>query len=232
MLEFIKNWTANIVVLVLFIVITEMLLPKGKVKKYANLMTGTILIIAIIEPVTGLFGKSFDFTFSQAVTAGSIDKKEIEKAGRMFEEEQVRQTIRLYRNRIIEQIEHQAREVEGVKDAKADVIINEDSSSPSFGEIKRIYIEAEVEGGPAGHNSTDNQDGSGAFGGSVPANDGAPDVVMVPGIREVERIRIGGLDGMKRKASVDRRLEERLSERIANAFGVNREHIIITQVAR
>lgn len=232
MLEFIKNWTVNIVVLVLFIVITEMLLPKGRVRKYANLMTGTILIIAIIEPVTGLFGKSFDFTFSQVVTAGSIDKKEIEKAGRMLEEEQVKQTIRLYRNRIIEQTEHQAREVEGVKDAKADVIINEDSSSPSFGEIKRIYIEAEVEDGPVGHGSPDSQDGSGASVGSMPANDEDTDPVRITGIREVQRIRIGDQDGVQRKSAVDSKLEEQLAERIANAFGVSREQIVITRVER
>ena len=157
MLEFIRNWTVNIVVLVMFIVITEMLLPKGRMKKYANLVTGTILVIAVIEPVTGLFGKPFDFSHSQAAASGRIDKKEIEAASLLLEEEQIKQTIRLYRDRLIEQIEYQAQEVEGVKDVKADVIINEDFNSPSFGEIKRIYIEAEVSGEPEGRSG-----GSGA----------------------------------------------------------------------
>ena len=31
---------------------------KRQMKKYANLLTGAVLVIAIIEPVTGLFGKT------------------------------------------------------------------------------------------------------------------------------------------------------------------------------
>jgi len=228
-IEFIKNWTVNIVVLVLFIVITEMLLPRGKMKKYANLMTGTILVIAIIEPVTGLFGKAFDFSYSQAVTAGSIDKREIEKASRMFGEEQIRQTIRLYRNRIIEQIEYQAREVDGVYDAKADVIINEDWNSPGFGEIRRVYIE--VEGDPdepaAPHNRGIRKSGSiGA------AGDGGADMIMIPDVREVERIRIGDPGSIPERTVPDRELEEKITERISDVFGLNRENIVITQFAR
>lgn len=231
MLEFIKSWSVNIVVLVMFIVISEMLLPKGRMKKYANLVTGTILVIAVIEPVTGLFGKPFDFSHSQAAASGRIDKKEIEAASLLLEEEQIKQTIRLYRDRLIEQIEYQAQEVEGVKDVKADVIINEDFNSPSFGEIKRIYIEAEVSGEPEGRSGQDDRGGSTATSGGRSASGGKPDTVSIPGIREVDRIKIGDLSIMQAEQLIDKRVEERLSERITNVFGVSREHIIITQVA-
>ncbi|NLH95739.1 MAG: stage III sporulation protein AF [Clostridiaceae bacterium] len=230
MIGFIKSWTVNIVVLVLFIVITEMLLPRGKVRKYANLVTGTILVIAIIEPVTGLFGRAFDFSFSQAATAGAIDKKEIEKAGRMLEQEHVKQTIRLYRSRMIEQIEQQAMEVEGVEAAKADVIVNEDRNSTGFGEIKRVYIEVEWEpdgpGDPGTLKSSRTTDGAGAAGGE------RDDLVSIRSIREVEPIRIGGPDNMTGRNAPDPELKERLETRISDVFGVDRQNIVITQVAR
>lgn len=232
MLDFIKNWTVDIVILALFIVVTEMLLPKGRMKKYANLLTGAVLVIAIIEPVTGLFGKTFDFSYSHVAAAGSIDKKEIEKASLLFEEEQVKQTIRLYRKRVIEQIEHQAREVEGVKNARADVIINEDPGSPSFGEIKRIYIEAEISSDTGGDSSAYGRNGSGMPDGSGPSYDANPDLIRTPGIRDVEKIKIGSQDSRSAGTAIDRRLEERLSGHIADVFGINCENIIITQVVR
>ncbi|NLP06796.1 MAG: stage III sporulation protein AF [Clostridiaceae bacterium] len=230
MLEFVKNWTVNIVILVLFIVITEMLLPKGKMRKYANLMTGTILVIAIIEPVTGLFGKPFDFSSSQTMAASAIDRKEIEKAGMLFEEEQIKQTVRLYRKRIIEQIEHQAQEVDGVEKAKADVIINEDYNSASFGEIKRIYIEAETDA--ADHRDAGDRDSR-----EIPAGKSSSDtedlnLIKTPGIRKIDPVKIGDRRSMPEGTTIDKKLQEKLSERITNVFGVSREHIIITQVAR
>lgn len=231
MLEFIKSWSVNIVVLVMFIVISEMLLPKGRMKKYVNLVTGTILVIAIIEPVTGLFGKPFDFSHYQTAAAGRIDKKEIEAASIMFEEEQIKQTVRLYRDRLIEQIEYQAREVEGVKDAKADVILNEDHDSPLFGEIKRIYIEAEVGGEPEDRSGQDDRGGSVASGKSRSANGEKPDPVSIPGIREIDRIKVGNQVNLPVEKVIDMKVEEKLSERIENVFGISREQIIITQVA-
>ncbi len=233
MLDFIKEWTVNIVMLVLFIVIIEMLLPRGKMKKYVNLLTGTILIIVIIEPITGLFGKDFDFTASQTAAASNIDKKEIEKAGKLLEEEQLRQTIELYRSRVIEQIAQSAREVEGVKDAQADIIINEDHESEYFGEIKRIYINAVVE-------NTAKEGSSDAAGGNKEGKDSVA-------VKKVESIKVGGHTGSDPGSVIDDSgsviddsgsviydagLGERLTSRIGEVFGVDKEKIIIKQIQR
>ena len=141
MIEFIKQWVINIVALVLFIVMFEMLLPTGKMKKYINLVTGTILIIAIISPLTGLLGKNTDITALQVSNSNNLDRLEVEKDSKVLEKEQMKQIVDVYRDKIIEQLEQNAEEVEGVKQAYADVIFNEDYNSKNFGEIKRAYIE-------------------------------------------------------------------------------------------
>jgi stage III sporulation protein AF len=211
LIGFIKNWAVNIVILVLFIVMTEMLLPSGRIKKYANLITGTVLIIAIIDPLMGLIGKNFDFSVSQTAAAMTMDKKEIEKAGKLLEEEQVKQTTELYRKKIIEQIEHHSREVEGVVDAKADVIINEDYESETFGEIKRIYVEAEIDR-PGGQQ---------------------PSSADIPAVEKVGMIRIGDREIREDQSTVDdSRLEAELADRIEYIFGVSRDNIIISQIQR
>ncbi len=215
MTDFFKNWTINIVMLALFIVIIEMLLPGGKMKKYVGLLTGTILIIAIIEPIIGLFGKSFDFSAAQTTTAGIISRKEIEQAGKLLEEEQLRQTVELYRGRIIEQIEYFAAEVDGVADAQADIIINEDPDSENFGQIKRIYINAVLDiGEQAGE--------SNSAGGRTAIK-----------IEKIGSINTGGAVREDSGSTVyDQGLERRLSERISEVFGVGKENIIIKQMKR
>jgi stage III sporulation protein AF len=244
MLDFLKDWTINIVMLVLFIVIIEMLLPKGKMKKYVNLLTGTILIIVIIEPITGLFGKNFDFAASQAMASGNIDKKEIEKAGKLLEEEQLKQTLELYRKRIIEQITLSAEEVEGVKEAQADVIINEDPGSEYFGEIKRIYINAVMEGkdqdadGSTADMKSASKGGTAPDGedtntGSIPSEKDDIGKEAAITVERVENIKVGGLTWNDPDSVVyDAGLNRRLSDRIGEVFGVESENIIIKQIQR
>jgi stage III sporulation protein AF len=234
MLGFIKDWTVNIVMMVLFVVIVEMLLPRGRMKKYVNLLTGTILIIVIIEPLTGLFGQNFDFSAAQTAAAGNIDRREIEKASKLLEEEQLRQTTELYRRRIIEQITQSAKEVEGVKDAQADVIINEDHDSEYFGEIKRIYITVYMRGN-AGADTK-----AGSNGDSKPASMDSTASRKDDSAREgtikvdrIESIRTGGMDGDDSGSTVyDAGLERRLTERIGEIFGVETGSIIVKQIQR
>lgn len=144
MLDFIQQWSVNIVALVLFTVIIEILLPSGKMKKHVGLVTGTVLIIAIITPLAGALDKDFDFGKIHAANSNTFDKLQIEKDSKHLEEMQMKQIVEVYRQKIISQMEDLAKETDGVKDAKADIIFNEDYNSSDFGTIKRAYLEIET----------------------------------------------------------------------------------------
>ena len=230
MLEFIKNWVINIVALVLFIVIIEMLLPNGKMKKYGGIVTGTILIIAITTPLIGLFGKEFDFAAAQTTASNVISRLQIEKDSKLLEEKQLGQIIQVYRSDMIEQLEHQAEEVEGVRKATADIIINEDSASERFGEIKRAYLEITPEG-----DVSPKRDSKGDV---SPKRDSkgdiSPEEGISPGISKVESVNIEKI--MNKRTEIencpleDRELRKRLEDRISEVFGIEKDNIIITQV--
>lgn len=214
MLEFIRHWVINIVALVLFIVIIEMLLPNGKMKKYVGIATGTVLIIAVITPVIELFGGDFDFAAAQTSTGNTISRMQIEKDSKLLEEEQLGQIIQVYRSDMIEQMEHHAEEVEGVRDAKADIIINEDHTSDRFGQIKRAYLEIVLEEGD-----------------SSPGGDGSPM------IGKVEAVSIGKIANKRTEVencppaeNCPPELKKKLEDRIGEVFGVESENIIISQV--
>lgn len=217
MLDYIKQWIINIVALVLFIVILEMLLPKGKMRKYAGLVTGAILVIAIINPLLGLLGKKFDFTAAQAVSGNMLGKTQIVNDSGLLKKEQMAQIVEVYRLNIIEQIEYNAKEVEGVKDAKADIIFNEDYDSPAFGEIKRVYLEITAGGMEGSNGQQDGMDLDGRENGN-----------------KVEKVKIGKIGNTaaseKKPVSedIDPETRKMLEDRISRVFGVNRENIIIS----
>jgi stage III sporulation protein AF len=209
MLSFIKEWVLNIVTLVLFIVIIEMLIPAGKMKKYVNLVTGVILIIAIINPFIKLMGGSVRLDEVQTANSNFLDKAEIKNDSGILKEEQTKQIIEVYRKKLISQLESAALNTEGVSEAKADVIINEDYKSDLFGEVKRVYLEV----GPA-------------------ENDNAKSVVQ---IENIDRIEVG--KDVKKNAETpkntiaaepDTALAKRLEDKISGLYGIDKENIVIS----
>lgn len=140
MIAFLKSWVLNIVTLVVFILLLEIMVPSGKIRKFINLVTGLILTIALLNPVLDFIGRDLDIKEFHIASSRFLDRKEIERKSSLLKEEQMKQTIELYRKKLIRQIEESVGKVDGVESIEADVIINEDYNSDSFGEIKRIYL--------------------------------------------------------------------------------------------
>lgn len=121
-----KDWIINIIALVLFIILLEIIMPSGKTRKYVNLVTGFILIIAIINPFIKIFNGAITLEDFQLAGSTKIQKLEIEKSSSLYKKEQMKQITEVYRQKVIKQLEKSAEETEGVAEAEADVIINED----------------------------------------------------------------------------------------------------------
>lgn len=145
MIDFLRNWVVNIVTLVVFVMLIEMMLPSGKVKKIVNLVTGFILVIGLINPVLELFEKEIDLKEFQLAGSNYIDKKEVMINSEVLEERQIRQITNAYREKIITQLKSVAKDIKEVKEAEADVIINEDYTSERFGEVKKVYLYLSLE---------------------------------------------------------------------------------------
>ncbi|PYG86814.1 stage III sporulation protein AF [Ruminiclostridium sufflavum DSM 19573] len=141
MLEFMKSWIINIVTISIILILFEIIIPSGKIKKIINLISGFILLIVIINPFIAL--KNQDYDLSRIVVSDSlyIDKKEIEKGSRLLNETQMKQIASVYKNKLISEIKNKAAALEGIQVLKVDVEINEDNTGDSFGEIKSVYIE-------------------------------------------------------------------------------------------
>ncbi|HEX9058715.1 MAG TPA: stage III sporulation protein AF [Clostridia bacterium] len=139
MIDFLKSWVMNISALVILLVLFEIILPSGKIKKFINLVTGFVLIIAIVTPILKLSGYNADITSFRIMDSNFLDKKELSRNADELKSEQIKEVTDIYRKNVIGRIEEELKD-EGFKGVKADLIINEDYKNKSYGEIKRVYI--------------------------------------------------------------------------------------------
>lgn len=207
MIEFIRSWILNIIIIAMLIVLIEILIPSGKMKKYVNMVSGVILIIAVINPLKGLFNKEVSLKEFQISGSNYIDKKEIENNSKMLERQQMEQIVEIYRQKVIKHIEEMVMGVEGVHNVEADVIINEDYTSKNFGEVKRAYIYLDMEG----------------------------DSNAIKPVKEVKRIQVGDdnteeePEETKSEADkIDKDIVNRIQKQINSVLGVETEDIIIS----
>ncbi|NLL04525.1 MAG: stage III sporulation protein AF [Clostridiaceae bacterium] len=207
MIEFLKDWCLNIVTLVILIVLLEMLLPSGRMKKMINLVSGIILVIALINPVLGLFQKGINLEEYQISSSNFIDKREIMVRSQAMKEEQTRQITNVYTNKIISQLEGLVTDIEGVLEVKADVIINDDYTDESFGEVRKVYLELKL----------------------GEAEEKTKSITPVKGIDKV----IVGKE--KRQESeeeyeveIDKELKQQIESKIENVLSIQKENIVMS----
>ncbi len=204
MIDFFKSWVMNIVTIVILIVLLEMLLPSGKTKKFINLFTGFILIIAILNPFLGLVKKGVDFKGFQLTESNFLDKKQIEQDSKLLNDHQMESITESYRKKLINRLEEEAKGLKGINKVTADVIIDEDYTSDKFGSIKRVYLTL-----------SGNEDNS-----------------SIKPVAEVKKVKLGESsvkNGVIRESKTDSKIVAQLREKISSAFDVSKGSIVIQE---
>ncbi|HEY9061316.1 MAG TPA: stage III sporulation protein AF [Pseudobacteroides sp.] len=232
MIEFLRGWTINIVTLVIFIVLLEILVPSGKMKKYINLISGFLIMITLITPFLKFIQKEQDLKGLEFSETVNINKIDIDQKSKLLSKNQSKQIIEVYRQKIITQLESYIKQNEEIESVKADVTVDEDSSSEKYGEIKRVYMSLNLKKSREESNT---------------------EIKMIP---KVEKIQVGPGSGIwisnahqisKSKteyennvesqsvdskniegSKIDNRLNAQLKKKINELLGVEEENIIIT----
>lgn len=95
---YLEGWVSQLVLIVLFAVILELLLPTGGFQKYVKFVIGLVLIVALLDPVIKLFhldpgeiisGLRTGQGSSQVMSQTNQQKTEIEKAQSAYIQEEV-----------------------------------------------------------------------------------------------------------------------------------------------
>lgn len=54
-LEFLSGWVLQIVIFIILAMVVDLILPSSKIKQYAKLVIGLLLILIILQPILSIF---------------------------------------------------------------------------------------------------------------------------------------------------------------------------------
>ena len=141
MVDFLKEWIKNIVILIIFITMLELLLPNSSMKKYVNMIVGLLLIIVILNPLVVIVNKDIDIENEVFKTSVEMDKNAVYLTHSNLEKTQENQMIQVYKKKIEQHIKERVLHNNPVGIKSVYMEIDEDQTSDNFGNIQKLKIE-------------------------------------------------------------------------------------------
>ncbi len=135
-ISFISTWLKDIVVLFILISIAELIMPKGNMKKYINMVIGLLIIFTIISPFAKLLKLNFNleqtvFNYSKENIFESKENNELS----IHQEEQIKE---IYKEKISNEISELIEEKTDYK--VLDIVVGIIDKEESYGEIDYLNI--------------------------------------------------------------------------------------------
>ncbi len=144
-MEEIKSWVINIAAVVVLMIILDLLMPEGRIRKFTQLLSGFIIMFIMINPVASIFGKGVNESWAGLWDEAFLWNSQIQNMSGSLQEEQTKQTLELYRKMILADIKSRLKSYEQIKEAEVEIVLNENTKSEKFGEIRKLYLNLEFE---------------------------------------------------------------------------------------
>lgn len=156
-MEGIYRWVQNITCYMIFAAAAVNLLSNSKYEKYLRFFGGMVLILLVVQPLTGSLDLEErlaylfqSFTFRQ-------DSADLEKRLWGMEEERLNRVIASYEDAVSLDLEAMAR-AEGYEPLEIQAEIGKDPDSADYGQVTRIWMRlGPVEEGETGWNDRENE---------------------------------------------------------------------------
>ncbi len=144
-MEGIRNWVVNIAAVAILMIILDLLMPEGRLRKFTQLLAGFILMFVMINPVLDLFGKSVDASFAGWADETFLLNSQVRNLSDSLDDERSKQTLELYRSMLLSDIQNRLQSHEQIDGAEVDLVIYENKDSDKYGKIRRLYIKLTLE---------------------------------------------------------------------------------------
>lgn len=138
MIELLKGWILNIVVVMILIIFVEIIIPSDKFKKYVKLVTGLVLMIVIINPIVTIMSKEHSLDKLAIQSFAVFDESQIERQKQKLDSLQDSQIISVYEEKLIEHIKNDILLISEMKEANVNVNLEKNVKSKAFGSILGI----------------------------------------------------------------------------------------------
>lgn len=172
----VSEWAGSILSFLILITVIRGILPSKKYEPYLRLFSGLMLILLVLQPVTGGLGleKQIDRAFE--AFAFQMDHEELNTRVLGIEKERQEQILKIYENDVAGHVTAMAGE-QGLQAESAQVKINGDPESTDYGKVVSVKVKLQSGG------ATGKQEG-------LWKNDEVKEVQPVQNI-EVQSVQIG-----------------------------------------
>ncbi|WP_352404419.1 stage III sporulation protein AF [Sporanaerobacter acetigenes] len=137
-IEFIKDWIVDIVYMSIFISFLEIVLPRGNMKRFIDMIIGFLIIIVVINPFIKFINKDIDIERNIFTNMNRFNIEYTENDS--IEDLQQNQITSVYINKIKEDIKDQVEYNFGYKVIDLNVLIVEDMEDKDYGQIRKIEL--------------------------------------------------------------------------------------------
>lgn len=172
----VSEWAGSILSFLILITVIRGILPSKKYEPYLRLFSGLMLILLVLQPVTGGLGLERQIDRAFEAFSFQMDHEELNTRVLGIEKERQEQILKIYENDVAGHVTAMAGE-QGLQAESAQVKINGDPESTDYGKV--VSVKVKLQSGEA----TEKQEG-------LWKNDEVKEVQPVQNI-EVQSVQIG-----------------------------------------
>lgn len=141
MLNILSSWVKQIILIVIFTTVVDFLLPSDKYLRYARVLLGLVVMIAIINPMLAFFHKENFFSESQInYNTQMVNLEEVNKRVENINNINNELIVKQYKNNLISLIKNHINEKSTFEVKDINLKIIEQNEISDFGKIENIYI--------------------------------------------------------------------------------------------
>lgn len=142
LIDFLRQWVINIVIVIIFVIITDVILPEGSIKKYVKIIIGTFILLTIIKPFMNIKNISDDFykSYKEMSIALNGEKELIDTE--VLSSYQKLKAMEIYESKLKEQIISAVSYKTSLDRSNIDVILDIDKNQESnkYGMINNVLV--------------------------------------------------------------------------------------------
>ena len=138
-MAFIREWVITIISVIIFVTFIEILIPNSNYKRYINVVTGLLLIVVILTPLTKFINKQINFEEEVLKIFNQLELSTAQNRINNVQYSNDEAVITLYKNKIGEQVKSYIEN--NTEYIVSDVFVEvEDENSSQFGTVTSLDI--------------------------------------------------------------------------------------------
>ncbi|MCF6096683.1 stage III sporulation protein AF [Thermovorax subterraneus] len=134
MVASLSSWIKQVILVVIFTLFVDLLMPSNDLRKYIKVTLGIIVIIAILNPIISLLKADKFFDGIQLEAMEYLDEDSISNQAEKLKQKHIKMALELFEKELEEKLVRQLKQITSLAVYKTDVKVNQDGS------IKEIHL--------------------------------------------------------------------------------------------